>query len=314
MEPKNTSYIRAGGETAKKLKCAAPRPEDAKDTQTNEELTAQLFEDLQGSWFGNSGQNLIAVPAPDSTPDGLPRFSLLTQNYSERLTFTSAGAPARNRGGDIDQFISALTYEQVIADINSNEALHIENGMYMNLSKIVKESDGTPEPIPTFNIARSGTIPHGDSIMMIGGPPTHSEGVPEVPDADAKPPNFTGPLGYLDVYLETDSFSNPNLILQRKLEEMKNNKITVLEYTTFTLDSNNNGGINNTPFIVQRANATRAAVTFWLMKVKNETTGTEFDQLMYSQDIDIEFHNIPNKEPPELIIWPHYSVNVLVKQ
>jgi hypothetical protein len=51
--------------------------------------------DLEGTWKGNSGWNMIAVP---SQLNGKPEFTLLIQQYSETIIFTPITAPVPNRG------------------------------------------------------------------------------------------------------------------------------------------------------------------------------------------------------------------------
>jgi hypothetical protein len=288
------------------------------------QLTARLWNDLQGTWSGRLGFNLIALPGPGSTPSELGDFTLLLNPYSELLTFRDPGAPARNRGGDVDQFVAALEYEQRVTDSANDQLLHVETGMFLNLSNIVRNGTTTPEPIPALNIARSGTIPHGDSVMLLGAPPTVAAGPPTIPDISSLPTNLgsPAPLGYTDPYLEPPAgtpadrnVTNPNATLRDALTAQEGAGFTVLETTTFAFDSAPSGSVANVPYVVERANATRMLATFWFEKVHNAATGQEFDQLQYSQVIDLAFHH--NAAPPtdeNVITWPHVTVNTLVKQ
>src|SRR5258708_36444515 len=70
--------------------------------------------DLEGTWTGNSGWNLIAVP---SQKNGLPTFTVLIQQYSETITFTPITAPVPNRCGAKQQFITGLMYDLTINDM-----------------------------------------------------------------------------------------------------------------------------------------------------------------------------------------------------
>ena len=74
----------------------------------------------------------------------------------------------------------------------------------------------------------------------------------------------------------------------------------------------------NIPFIVKHADTPRMQSIFWLEKVRNKKTGQEFDQLQYTQIIDIIFHHQFAKDgkpdPDKLILWPHITINTLVKQ
>ncbi len=287
------------------------------------ELTTELWNELQGTWVGNKGWNIIAVPSPGSTPGDEGDFQLFIAPYLETLTFTNAGAPARNRGGSVDQFIPGLEYQQRITDKDTGELLHIETGMFLNLSEII-DNDNKKQPIPDFNIARSGTIPHGDSIMILGAPPFVEDGAPNIPDISSLPPDLgdNPPLGYTDPYLEPHpglDVANPNATLRQDLEKQAGEGFEITKTITMVLDSNNNGGISNIPFIVKHANATRMQAVFWLEKVRNKKSGQEFNQLQYTQIIDLEFHRkfMKNQSDPKakgLITWPHITINTMLEQ
>ena len=92
-------------------------------------------------------------------------------------------------------FIIGLMYDMRITDLVTNEPLHLETGMWLNLADV---QGGTPPDQP---IVRSASIPHGDSVLAVG---TSSEtvGPPDiqltsaVPDAGPKAPN-----GYTDDWM-----------------------------------------------------------------------------------------------------------------
>src|ERR1700734_3189865 len=83
---------------------------------TPEEVANKLgpLAGLEGTWKGNSGWNLIAVPSQTA---GKPSFTLLIQQYSETITFTPITAPVPNRGGTVQQFITGLLYQLTINDM-----------------------------------------------------------------------------------------------------------------------------------------------------------------------------------------------------
>lgn len=291
----------------------------ARAIQTPQEAAAAVWNDLQGTWAGNQGLNVIALPSPKSTPDSEGSFDLVVDPYSELLRFFNPGAPARNRGGTIDQFVAALEYEQRITDPRNSELLHVENGMFLNLSTIVKTGTTSTEPAPEFNIARSGTIPHGDSIMLLGAPPVVTDGPPDISDESALPHNIgtSGIKKYEAPYRASNGgfdVANPNAELRKALEAQAKQDVEVVRTTTFTLDSENHGAVVNVPYVVRHANATRMTATFWLEKMRDKTSGQEFDQLQYSQTILIAFHHAPGNAVDDLIVWPHVTVNTLVKQ
>ncbi|MCK5867265.1 MAG: hypothetical protein KAG14_02615 [Mycoplasmataceae bacterium] len=282
---------------------------------------------LIGTWVGVKGWSLIAVPSPGTIPNGNADFMLIVQNYRETLTFTPIHSPVLNRGGVLNQMIGAIQYEQHIHDIDTSELIHVENGMLMYLGDIEAESGSQVPSKPKFSIARSATIPHGDSAMILGDA-TIKEGSPIIPDIASHPSalhligaptNFLEPyriqqerLTIKDIVTGENSMLfnviNPNDNLQRD-----NNGLDILKTTHIALDSQKAGGITNIPFIVKHANATRFKCDFWLETIKLPMSNQNFEQLQYSQIVDIEFHKKFNGEAG-LISWPHVTINTLTKQ
>jgi hypothetical protein len=255
--------------------------------------------DLLGTWVGSRGWNLIAVP------DGAKGFKLLIQRITETMTFTPVGALVPNRGGAVGTLlIPALHYDLRVANAETDEPLHFENGMWLLLN----------DPLSS-HVARLSTIPHGDSVLAIG---THTviQGPPPISDNSAVPdPGKGAPLGYTDPYLnsKTPGFgpTNPNQTLKDVIKTQNIVKTTMLSVSTVP-----NGGIVNIPFIVQHANLTKFTSVLWIEKVKvTDSAGkvSEFEQLQYSQQADLHF--LPRfDDPKRLIMWPHISLNTLLKQ
>lgn len=252
--------------------------------------------DLVGTWMGSHGWELIALPA--GPPGGNETFRLLIRPYIEIVTFATLGAPVPNRGGPKgDIFITGLEYSMRITDAETNEPLHLESGMWLLL-----DDQGT--------VARQASIPHGDVLLALGtavtepGPPS-IPALSTLPDAGPKMP-----LGYTDAYLQpVDGFSptNANAVLSDVLADQKVVKTTTLPVST------QSGGIANIPFVTANANATAFSCAYWIETVEDPTTGTQFSQLQYSQQTNIEF--LPQfGNPGALIMWPHVNVNTLLKQ
>jgi hypothetical protein len=267
---------------------------------------------LVGTWRGNTGWNMIAVPARQ--PDGNPTFKLLVQNYSETITFTPIGAPVPNRGGVDEQFITGLVYNLTVTDNATEGILHIENGMWLYMGDIQPQPVGllhdAPLPIQ-YSIARQSSIPHGDVVIALGNA-INSTGKPTIPIIDGLPPDIGHPTlrGYLDPYLNTGfrqfNSKNPNMMLEEALENQ-----TIGKVTTITVDTFNKGGsIVNIPFIDQHVNPSRFVSTFWIEEVF--TDNVNFLQLQYSQQADLNF--LPKINAPGIIMWPHVNVNTLRKQ
>ncbi|MDF2434106.1 MAG: hypothetical protein JWP44_3737 [Mucilaginibacter sp.] len=267
---------------------------------------------LVGTWRGNTGWNMIAVPARQ--PDGNPTFKLLVQNYSETITFTPIGAPVPNRGGVDEQFITGLVYNLTVTDNTTEGILHIENGMWLYMGDIKPQPVGLLQdaPLPIqYAIARQSSIPHGDVVIALGNAVT-STGKPTIPIIDGLPPDIGYPTlrGYLDPYLNTGfrqfNAKNPNMILEEALQNQ-----TIGKVTTITVDTTNHGGsIVNIPFIDQHVNPSRFVSTFWIEEVF--TDNVNFLQLQYSQQADLNF--LPKFNAPGIIMWPHVNVNTLRKQ
>jgi len=268
--------------------------------------------DLAGKWVGSKGWNIIAVPDAGSKPEAEGAFQLLVRPYTETITFAPVGAPVRNRGGNVDQFVGALEYDLQISDRDTGEVLHVENGMWLYLGNIKPNSGKGATPIPALTVARSAAIPHGDSALILGNS-TVKSGAPTIPDINALPPDIgkSAPLGYLENYrvqVKGLNVKNPNATLREAIKSQK-----ILSTTTLTLDSQNQGAVNNIPFIVQRANASRFQCSFWIETVQLPNSNQTFQQLQYSQIIDIDFHK-KFGGVPGLITWPHVNINTLSKQ
>lgn len=256
--------------------------------------------DLVGTWIGTGGWELMAVP------QGPKGFRLIVRPYVEVITFSALGAKVPDRGGPVpDLFVHGLMYTTRVADAETDEPLHLENGMWFYLG------EGQPQAI-----ARSASIPHGDALLALG---THQtiEGPPPITSHSAMP--TTGPetpLGYTDPYLSpfqsggvTFEPSDPQKVLTDVLA-----KQDILETTTLSISTANSGGILNIPFVEKNANASAFSCVFWIEKVKDEDPAVGHKmQLQYSQITTIEF--LPQfGNASQLIVWPHVNVATLHKQ
>lgn len=290
---------------------AAPRP----TLPTGIRLSATLdatdgslgpLADLVGTWFGSQGWNLISVPT--TLPNGQETFRLLIAPYAETITFTPVGALVPNRGGPAgDMFVPALQYTAVVSDLVTNQPLHVENGMWLLL---------TDPETGAQTVARLTSVPHGDSLLAVGAFGTVPGG-PSIQPRSAMPVGTDGaPLGYTDPYLNLPSTvpfkaTNVNQPLTDFLASQKDQPVVsnvFLDVSTAT-----GGGITNIPFVVKNANATKVQSTFWIETVQDGTTGQQFLQLQYTQQVDLEFIPRPS-DPQQRIMWPHTSVNTLKKQ
>jgi hypothetical protein len=282
-----------------------------------EEIASKLgpLADLVGTWKGNSGWNLIAVP---SRSNGTEAFTLLIQQYSESITFTAITAPVPNRGGETQQFVTGLLYDLTITNNASpNGVLHIENGMWLNLSDIEAQPDGpvveslTASAVQPFTIARMSSIPHGDVVIALGNSEA-SSGAPTFPQISAIPASAGLPprLGYLDPYTHNQFSGEFNTSDVNTTLAAEAAKQTIGKVTTIFVDTHNQGGsIANIPFVQEFVSPSRFQSTFWIEDV--EFDGVNFQQLQYSQQADLNF--IPKTGLPGDILWPHVNVNTLRK-
>ncbi|MFI5140169.1 MAG: heme-binding protein [Sphingobacteriales bacterium] len=281
---------------------------------TTDEIADKLgpLAGLVGTWKGSSGWNLIAVP---SQKDGKPTFTLLIQQYSETITFTPITAPVPNRGGATEQFITGLLYELVINDLKSpNGVLHIENGMWLNMTDVEVQPDGPvveSNIVKPFALARMSGIPHGDVVIALGNAAV-SSGPFEFPAISAQPDHAGLPpvFGYTDPYTNNQfsaefKASNVNATLAAEAA-----KQTIGKVTTIFVDTENKGGsISNIPFVNDHVNPSRFQSTFWIEEVSEGDVS--FMQLQYSQQADLNF--IKKLNLPGDIMWPHVNVNTLKK-
>ncbi len=253
------------------------------------------LEGLIGTWVGSKGWNLIAVPNQQGS------FELLVAPYTETLTITPLSTPTPNRGGKIIQEVPTLMYQLQIHNLLDGSLMHAENGTWLLL----------PDCPSDFSIARQASVPHGDSILALGGSAV-TQGKPDIPDISTLPIAGNPFPGYTDPYLTPSnppgfSKTNPNETLRDAISGQ-----TITSTTTISVSTANKGGITNIPFIAQNANATFFEATFWIETVQ-APGGNSFLQLQYSQNTTIEF--LPQfGNPSKLIEWPHVNINTLVKQ
>jgi hypothetical protein len=119
-----------------------------------------LLGDLVGTWKGH-GFNLIARPDFHDSTD----LYLQLNQTRETLKFEAIGSPIPNRGfGQDDIELFGLTYLQQISDAAKDGALHIEPGIWVTQPNTTFPPESVPAPQQL--VARMGTIPHGNSILL----------------------------------------------------------------------------------------------------------------------------------------------------
>ena len=152
--------------------------------------------------------------------------------------------------------------------------------------------------------------------MLAIGPHSINQGAPAIPDNSAFPDTRKPiPLGYTDPYLnlKTPGFTahNPNQTLKDFIKTQ-----TLVRTVTLSVSTVPSGAIVNIPFVTQHANLTKFTGMVWIdtVQVKDKSGNvSEFEQLQYSQQADLNF--LPRfDDPKRLIMWPHISVNTVLKQ
>jgi hypothetical protein len=257
--------------------------------------------DLAGTWVGR-GFNMIAVP--DRQHDQI--FRLIVNATRETLTFTPIGGPVPNRGseqGDID--IYGLTYLQQVSDAATDESIHIEPGLWLNVP-------ATSDPYAPSTIVRQSTIPHGDSLLAQGQASREAR-APIIDPVSPLPFPLPGqpplPLGYTEPYFRGQfppgfDMENPNRALVEALIQQAELGLKVVETVNLPVSTKDVGGLVNIPFIVQNADAAQMDSIFWIETVQRPD-GTCFLQLQYTQTVLLVFDGV---------VWPHVSVATLIKR
>ena len=291
------------------------------------------FKLLPGVWknlpsLPGRGWNMIALPfiAPNSKQN--LDFRLLANQYNEELKFSLVDKAVPNRGikqpppENSDQFVATLDYEQSITQIAAedfpvsgkagpaNLPIHHEPGLLLHMAN--NATNG-------LDIARLGTIPHGNSVLALGKSKLF-DGAPTIPDENGLPIGVNNDLDnpYLAPYKHFNDnlfrgvFNpvHPNELLKEANQDVKIARTTELEFDT-TFES---GGIVNIPFIKRQADATHMKFKLWIQELADQdANGNPKLRLQYTQTIFLEFFKRPDGQPG-LIQWPHVSINTMEKE
>jgi len=297
---------------------------------------------LPGTWkntggFVGRGWNMIALPFASGVAP--LDYRILVNQYNEELKFTLVDKGVPNRGVDkgdptnpvdstnTDQVVVTLDYEQMIKQIAADDepasglqgapdlAIHHEPGLFLNMTNLTTNN---------FDVARLGTIPHGNAALAIGmheiidGPPTIPEisALPIGAPTDLDHPYLAPYKHYNDApfkgVVDAPSFPGFNPVLPNGLLNAlppNVNRTTVLTFDTSVEDA----GIHNIPFIEKQADASEMRATFWIMELdEDDGTGLPKTVLAYSQLVMLDFFERRDGQPG-LIRWPHVSINMMEK-
>lgn len=333
-----------------------------------------ILEKLEGTWISTDktsyGIHTTCLPSPGTSVEQIPgKFTFVSENYTEKLTFTKVPGGVRNRGGANEQIVAAIKYDQTITSQKTNSIIHEENGMYMWLDNMynnpasnesIEKDLGAPELlpgdgarggafVPSHTIARSGTIPHGSSIMLLGNPSRKEDGKPEFPtgldawdfdhlsisptmgggggpwNLDEKAPSFafdktlpfrdpSGNTTYTQRIFAHELYPycvRPDLRLRDtiKNQNIKSYEMFVLD-TEFDDGKGPQGGVNNSPMINRFTPVKKITFRMWIEEVEEEDGTTEL-QLQYEQVMFFEFGFGTDGGTT---FWPHIQVNTLRKK
>jgi hypothetical protein len=209
---------------------------------------------------------------------------------------------------------------------NKPVGIHREPGLFLHLGNPTNLPDGKPGP----DLARLASIPHGDALLAMGfnGDSQPTPGTPDFKNSTLKAAFEPLPIGLANSDLTNPYFgpykhfhdnpfksvfdpTDPLALLDGAISKVLPGA-SVVETTTFTVDSQIQGGIQNIPFVINQANATRVTATFWIQKVQPSTGGVLF-VLQYAQRVLLEFFPRGDGQPGK-IQWPHISINTLIRE
>ncbi|TMP28590.1 hypothetical protein CWB99_10500 [Pseudoalteromonas rubra] len=279
---------------------------------------------LIGTWVSTryGGFNVMPIPQ-DNAPNG---FILKNMSYYEVMTFSAIQGKVANRAGNYEQDAYTIFYSQRVffADgPQKDELIHAENGSWLH-QVIAPQGQGTlnkkpwvpdtPDPLPVqapdLTIVKQVSVPHGNSILAIGGHDCF-RGAPSIPVANALPTaggaSFKVPYG---PDIPENPNVNPNIVLQVALDSLYQQSIGVIDTTVLDVDTQADGNIANTPFMQTHSNVPRFKTTMWLERLSNGQ-----NMLQYSQDITLDFSLINGKDPSKRsrYMFPHITANTLFK-
>lgn len=277
-----------------------------------------------GVWQG-TGFNTIWRPSSSAQRDNI----LELNPTSETLTFTRIPGGIPNRGMvQADVILAGVTYQQVISDVNMNEGIHIEPGMWIFVPD-------TLNPAEQKTIVRMASIPHGTTLQAQGLSFGPSNSSPVIEAVDITPFPIGNPGQRIHFPDETnlsvasafripsvanppnisqDMVNNPNVFLSNFLSGIDITTSTVLSISTDAAKSGLRtpigGGTDNIAFLVgasnlPNANAVQVDAIFWIIEGNLKTSQEPMTWLLYSQTVNLNFNGLT---------WPHVSVAVLTKQ
>jgi hypothetical protein len=298
------------------------------------------LKELPGLWTNDNlpgrGWNMIALPFA-TRPDSPLDYRLLVNQYNENLLFKLVDKTVPNRGvkrdpsgtsTQQDQFVVTLDYEQKITQMAAadfpesglaggpDRDIHHEPGLWLFSTNLTSEGLINRDNPEGLDIARLGTVPHGDSILALGKA-RQFDGPPTIPVLNGLPVGVNQDLssGYLAPYahFEANLFEGLfNPVSPADLLNAANQGVNIRRTTELAVDTAiESGGILNIPFIVKEANATKMKSFFWIQELEEvDQFGMPKFRLQYLQTVFLDFF-ARRDGMPGLIGWPHVSINTM---
>lgn len=254
-----------------------------------------LLNNFIGTWNSPTGAdatgyNVMPLPQTDA-PNGF-----ITKNfpYFEEISFTPIAGGAPNREGQYTQTSGVLFYEQRVYIANNadpsgaqpiqNTLIHAENGTWL-FHVIQNQVEGPygpgivpdnniPVQDPTTQYNKQISVPHGVSVLMVGGPVSNGAGNPVFPTADRTKLPFTDP-----------TIIDPSTYLTQQLSSLNANGITVTSYSSINVSTTNHGGAVSNINFESSFGKVIAMDTTWYF----ETLSNGVVQLQYIQNITLQF-------------------------
>lgn len=277
---------------------------------------------LPGVWSNTpnllgKGWNMIALPFIKNGSS--LNYRLLLNQYNEKLEFSLVDKGVPNRGIDLnelqntDQFVATLDYDQSITQIAAEDfpesgkagpselPIHHEPGLFLYMTNMATNG---------YDIARLGSIPHGNSVLALGKGQTF-KGAPTIPEESGLPIGFSK---LNNPYLAPYKHFHENLFmgvfdptLPNDLLNEANKGVNIVKTTELMFDTTiETGGISNIPFIKKQADATKMKATFWIQELaEKDSKGNPILRLQYTQTVILDFFGIE---------WPHVSINTLQRE
>ncbi|WP_338847380.1 heme-binding protein [Massilia sp. W12] len=247
--------------------------------------------DFIGTWnspTGTAATGFNVMPLPQTTAPG--GYILKNFPYYEEITFSPIAGGAPNRAGSFTQSSGVLFYEQRVFFAPGpgvpasavDTLIHAENGtwLYHNIGPqldgpfgpgtVPPPPGGIPAQNPADQYNKQVSVPHGNSLLMLGQAYELGGGIPGYPNPPAMPP-FTG--GHQPV-------PDPADALRRAAQGLGN----IVRAVRIDVGTQGPGGVSNIPFEQQNGQVLSMWTSWFILYLDDGTT-----RLQYWQNIVLQF-------------------------